>query len=111
MQDGALRVRVSYPNGPAFKAGVMSGDAVTHPDGASIYGLRLDQVQSKRRGPIDTPIHRKILRKDQDSPVQPSGAQLEARIEDGGLVINALGLWPILDFDIRKPIAMQPISD
>jgi CubicO group peptidase (beta-lactamase class C family) len=41
MQDGVLRVRVSYPNGPAFKAGVMSGDTITHIDDAPIYGLRL----------------------------------------------------------------------
>jgi CubicO group peptidase (beta-lactamase class C family) len=120
IQDGVLRVRVSYPNGPAFKAGVMSGDTVTHIDDAPIYGLGFDQVQDKLRGPIDTPVRLKILRKDQDNPVevsiarksiQPSGAQLEARIEDGRLVINALGPWPFLDFDIRKPIVMQPTSD
>jgi PDZ domain len=119
MQDGVLRVRVSYPNGPASKAGVMSGDTITHIDDAPIYGLRLNQVQDKLRGPIDTPVRLRISRKDQDNPVdiiiaresiQPSGAQLEARIEDGRLVINAPGPWPILDFDTRKPIAVQPIS-
>jgi hypothetical protein len=26
-------------------------------------------------------------------------------------VINAPGPWPLLDFDTRKPLAMQPISD
>jgi CubicO group peptidase (beta-lactamase class C family) len=120
MQDSVLRVRVAYPNGPAFKAGVMSGDTITHIDDAPIYGLRLDQVQDKLRGPIDTPVRLRISRKDQDNPIdvsiarksiQPSGAQLEARIEDGRLVINAPGPWPILDFDSRKPIALQPISD
>jgi hypothetical protein len=120
MQDGVLGVRVAYPNGPAFKAGVVSGDTITHIDDAPIYGLRLDQVEDKLRGPIDTPVRLRISRKNQDNPVdvsiarrsiQPSGAQLEARIEDGRLVINAPGPWPILDFDIRKPMAVEPISD
>jgi hypothetical protein len=120
MQDGVLEVRVAYPNGPAFKAGVMSGDTITHIDDAPIYGLRLDQVEDKLRGPIDTPVRLRISRKNRDNPIdvsiarksiQPSGAQLEARIEDGRLVINAPGPWPILDFDIRKPMAAEPISD
>jgi CubicO group peptidase (beta-lactamase class C family) len=120
MQDGVLRVRVSYPNGPAFKAGVMSGDTITHIDDAPIYGLRLDEVQGKLRGPIDAQVRLKIVHQGQDNPfdvtiarksIQPAGAQLVARIEDGRLVIEAQGPWPILDFDIRKPMAMQPISD
>jgi PDZ domain len=91
MQDGVLRVRVSYPNGPASKAGVMSGDTITHIDDAPIYGLRLNQVQDKLRGPIDTPVRLKILRKDQGNPInisitwksiQPSGAP--GRFEVGG---------------------------
>lgn len=53
MQDSVLRVRVSYPNGPAFKAGVMSGDTITHIDDAPIYGLRCDRVQNKLRRPLD----------------------------------------------------------
>jgi CubicO group peptidase (beta-lactamase class C family) len=120
MEDGVLRVRVSYPNGPAFKAGVMSGDTITHIDDAPIYGLRLDEVQGRLRGPIDTQVRLKIVHQGQDNPVdvaiprkliQPSGAQLQARIEDGRLVISAPGPWPVFDFDIRKPIAVHPISD
>jgi hypothetical protein len=120
MQDGALRVRVSYPSGPAFKAGVMSGDTITHIDDAPIHGLRLDQVQSKLRGPIDTQVRLKIVHQGQDDPVdvaiarksiQPSGARLEARIEDGRLVIRAPAPWPVFDFDMRKPIGVHPISD
>jgi Beta-lactamase/PDZ domain len=120
MQDGVLRVRVSYPNGPAFMAGVMSGDTITHIDDAPIYGLRLEQIQGKLRGPIDTQVRLKIVHQGQDNHVdvtiarkliQPSGAQLEARIEDGRLVISAPGPRPVFDFDIRKPIAVHPISD
>jgi hypothetical protein len=97
----------------------MSGDTITHIDDAPIYGLHLDQVEDKLRGPIDTPVRLRISRKNQDNPVdvsiarrsiQPSGAQLEARIEDGRLVINAPGPWPILDFDIRKPMAVEPFQ-
>jgi hypothetical protein len=70
--------------------------------------------------PINTQVRLKIVHQGQDNPVdvtiarksiQPSGAQLEARVEDGRLVISAPGPWPVLDFDIRKPIAVHPISD
>jgi hypothetical protein len=72
------------------------------------------------RGPIDTQVRLKIVHQGQDNPVdvaiprkliQPSGAQLQARIEDGRLVISAPGPWPVFDFDIRKPIVVHPISD
>jgi CubicO group peptidase (beta-lactamase class C family) len=32
MQDGLLKVRAPFPNGPAFRAGVTAGDIITHVD-------------------------------------------------------------------------------
>lgn len=75
MQDGVLRVRASYPNGPAFKAGVIAGDIITHVDDAPIYGLRLDEAQGKLRGPIDTRVRLKIVHQGQDDPVDVTVAR------------------------------------
>jgi CubicO group peptidase (beta-lactamase class C family) len=67
-----------------------------------------------------TPVRLKIVHQGQDSPVdimdvrkmiRTPGVQLTARMEDGRLVIESRGPWPVLDFDIRKPIAMHAISD
>ena len=41
--------------------------------------------------------------------IRAPGAQLEARIDAGRLVIESIGRWPILDFDIGKPIAVRAI--
>jgi CubicO group peptidase (beta-lactamase class C family)/C-terminal processing protease CtpA/Prc len=120
MQDGVLKVRAPSPNGAAAKAGLVAGDIITHVDDTSINGLSFAQVQGKLRGQVDTPVRLKIVHQGQDSPVditvvrkmiRTPGVQLTARLEDGGLVIKAPGPWPVLDFDIRKPIAMHAISD
>jgi len=117
-QDGVLRVQASYPNGPAFKAGVIPGDIITHVDDMPIRGLGLDQVHGMLRGRVDTPVSLKIVHRAQDHPVDVTvirmmirDAQLEARTEDGRLVLESKGTFPVLDFDMGKPIAMHAISD
>jgi CubicO group peptidase (beta-lactamase class C family) len=120
MEDGLLKVRAPYPNGPAFSAGVMAGDIITHVDDAPIHGLNFAQVQSKLRGQVDTPVHLRIVHRGQDAPVDITvarkiiripGVQLTARVEDGRLVIEPGGAFPILDFDVGKPVAVHAISD
>jgi CubicO group peptidase (beta-lactamase class C family) len=119
-QDGVLRVRAAYPNGPAAKAGVMAGDIITHIDDIPVNGYSFDQVLGRLLGPVDTQVHLKIVHRGQDHPVDVTvvrkmlrapGAQLDARVEDGRLVIESTGAWPILDFDMGKPIAVRAISD
>jgi hypothetical protein len=35
--------------------------------------------------------------------------EVDIRVTDGGLVAEADGLWPILDFDLGKPIRLSPM--
>jgi C-terminal processing protease CtpA/Prc len=120
MQDGAVKVRASSPNGAAAKAGLVAGDIITHVDDIPINGLNFAQVQDKLRGQVDTPVRLKIVHRGQDGPVDVTvvrkmtrtpGVQLTARMEDGRLVIESTGPWPVLDFDIGKPIAIRAISN
>jgi PDZ domain/Beta-lactamase len=120
MQDGVVGVRAPYPNGPASKAGVTAGDIITHIDDTPIRGLSLNQAIDRLRGPVDTQIRFKIVRQGQDSPVDVTvvrkmirtpGAQIKVRINAGELMIESTGPWPVLDFDIGKPIAVRAISD
>lgn len=67
-QFGGLGIQVSMdPNGfvkvispidetPAFKAGVKSGDLISHIDGESLSGLTLNQAVDKMRGPVGSDI-------------------------------------------------------
>jgi hypothetical protein len=113
MQDDVLKVRASSPNGAAAKAGLTAGDIITHVDDTPINGLNFAQVQAKLRGQVDTPARLKIVHRGQDTPVDVTviremiripGVQLTAPMEDGRLVIEPSGPFPVLDFDAGKPV-------
>jgi carboxyl-terminal processing protease len=57
---------------PAAKAGVMAGDIITHLDDEPVQGLTLNQAVDKMRGPVNTKIRLKMMRKGQDKPVEVS---------------------------------------
>jgi carboxyl-terminal processing protease len=68
MEDNVVKVVAPIENTPAEKAGVMSGDLITHLDGTSIQGMTLEQAVEKMRGPVDTPITVTVLRKGTADP-------------------------------------------
>jgi hypothetical protein len=120
MQDGVVRVRAPYQNGPAAKAGVIAGDVITQIDDTPIKGLSLNQVIGRLRGPADTQARLKIVHQGQGSPVDVAvvrkmmrtpGTQVKVRRDAGKLMIESTGPWPVLDFDIGKPVAVRAISD
>src|SRR6185436_8831549 len=57
---------------PAAKAGVMANDIITHLDDEAVQGLTLNQAVEKMRGPVNTKIKLKIMRKGADKPVEIS---------------------------------------
>jgi carboxyl-terminal processing protease len=54
---------------PAAKAGVRAGDIITHIDDEAVQGLTLNQAVDKMRGPVNTKIKLKIVRKGADKPL------------------------------------------
>jgi carboxyl-terminal processing protease len=54
---------------PAAKAGVMANDIITHLDDDPVQGLTLNQAVEKMRGPVNTKIRLKIMRKGGDKAV------------------------------------------
>ncbi len=70
MEDGVVKVIAPIDNTPADRAGVLSGDYITHLDGESIQGLTLNEAVEKMRGPVDSPIMLTILRKGAAAPIQ-----------------------------------------
>src|SRR5262249_5033500 len=52
------------------KAGVLAGDIITHLDDEPVQGLTLNQAVEKMRGPVNTKIRLKIMRKGQDKPLE-----------------------------------------
>jgi carboxyl-terminal processing protease len=72
MEDGLIKVVAPIDETPAAKAGVMANDIITHLDDEPVQGLTLNQAVEKMRGPVNTKIRLKIMRKGQDKPVEVS---------------------------------------
>src|SRR5665811_1316138 len=56
MEKGVVKVVSPIEDTPAAKAGLMSGDLITHLDKEQILGLTLQEAVEKMRGPINSPI-------------------------------------------------------
>jgi carboxyl-terminal processing protease len=69
MEDGLVKVVAPIDDTPAAKAGIRAGDIITHIDDEAIQGLPLNQAVEKMRGPVNTEIKLKILRKGVDKPL------------------------------------------
>ena len=68
MENGLVKVVSPIDDTPAAKAGVQPGDYVTHIDGEAVMGLSLGEAVEKMRGPVDSKIDLRILRKGKEEP-------------------------------------------
>lgn len=58
-----------FANGPAYRAGLRTGDVITAVNDASVVGLDLDDVVKKIRGEEGTIVKLKIQRSEKTSPI------------------------------------------
>src|SRR3989449_1762910 len=72
MEDGLIKVVAPIDETPAAKAGIMANDIITHLDNEPGQGLTLNQAVEKMRGPENSTIKLKLMRKGQDKPIQVS---------------------------------------
>ncbi len=56
MENGLVKVVSPIDDTPAQKAGIMSGDYITHIDDEAVMGLTLSEAVEKMRGPVNTSI-------------------------------------------------------
>jgi carboxyl-terminal processing protease len=69
MEDGLIKVVSPIDDTPASKAGIMANDIITNLDDEAVQGLTLNQAVEKMRGPVNTKIRLKIIRKGADNPI------------------------------------------
>ncbi|HEV2956748.1 MAG TPA: S41 family peptidase [Xanthobacteraceae bacterium] len=72
MEQGLVKVVAPIDDTPAARAGIMSGDIITHLDDEQVQGLTLNQAVEKMRGPVNTKIRLKIMRPGQEKPIDVS---------------------------------------
>lgn len=56
MEDGLIKVIAPIEGTPAYKAGLQSGDKISHVNGESVQGKTLSDAVEMIRGPVGTPI-------------------------------------------------------
>jgi len=72
IEDGAVKVIAPTEDTPAWRAGIKSGDYITHINGELVYGLSLDEAVSKMRGDPGSAIKLTIVRPGRDKPFDVS---------------------------------------
>jgi carboxyl-terminal processing protease len=72
MEDGFVKVIAPMDDTPAARAGIMSGDLITHINDEAVQGLSLEQAIGKMKGPINTKTRLKIMRKGAETPIDVS---------------------------------------
>src|SRR4030081_1991013 len=69
MEDGLVKVVSPIDDTPAAKAGIQANDVIVELDGTPVKGLTLQAAVEKMRGPVNTQVRLKIMRKGQEAPL------------------------------------------
>lgn len=69
VQDGRVVVVTPIEDSPAMKAGIMSGDVITHIDGKAVKGMKLDKIVKLIRGLPRSTVKLVIRRDGFDGPL------------------------------------------
>jgi carboxyl-terminal processing protease len=72
MEDGIIKVVAPMDDTPAARAGIRSGDLISHINGEAVQGLTLEQAVNKMKGPVNTTTRLKIFRNGAESPIEVS---------------------------------------
>ncbi len=69
MENGFVKVVSPIDDTPAYNAGVMAGDYITHLDGEAVLGMNLNEAVEKMRGRVGTEIKITIRRENVAEPI------------------------------------------
>ncbi|MBM3505806.1 MAG: PDZ domain-containing protein [Alphaproteobacteria bacterium] len=67
-ENGFVKVISPIEGTPAYRAGILTGDFITHISGESTQGLTLNQAVERMRGPVNTDIKLTIARPGVERP-------------------------------------------
>jgi CubicO group peptidase (beta-lactamase class C family) len=121
IQGGLVKVVSPIQGMPAARAGIVAGDIITHLDDAATQGLSLSQAIEKMRGPVDSKVRLRIVRKGQDGPIEVPLVRARIRLQgvadlhvvskDGRLLIETSGNLPVLDFEKGAAVPVVAMSN
>ena len=67
MENGLVKIVSPIDDTPAAKAGLESGDYISHIDDEAVMGLTLSEAVDKMRGPINTELKITVIREGQEA--------------------------------------------
>jgi carboxyl-terminal processing protease len=71
-EDGAVKIMTVTEDTPAFRAGLKTGDYLTHLNGKLVYGGTLDEAVEQMRGPPGSAVKVTVVRPGRDKPFDVS---------------------------------------
>lgn len=111
-EDGAVKVVAPTEDTPAARAGIKSGDFITHIDGKFIVGSSLDEAIEQMRGQPGSKISLTVVRPGADKPLQFTMIRevivqkpVKWEIKDGVGIININTFTASTTADTRAAIA------
>ena len=109
MEDGLIKVVAPIDETPAAKAGIMANDIITHLDDVPVQGLTLNQAVEKMRGPENSKIKLKIIRKGQDKPIEVSitRSRIQVRSVRSRLEGDDVGFIRVTQFNEQTTEALK----
>lgn len=112
LEDGAVKVVAPTEDTPAARAGLKSGDFITHIDGKFIVGGSLDEAIEQMRGQPGSKISLTVVRPGADKPLQFTMVRevivqkpVKWEIKDGVGIININTFTASTTADTRAAIA------
>ena len=89
MEDGLVKVVTPIDDTPAFEAGIMANDLITHIDGEQVQGMTLSQAVEMMRGPVNSQVTLRVRRGNATDPLEITITRdiirvrpVRARVED-----------------------------
>ena len=70
MEDGVVKVVAPTEDTPAWRAGIKSGDYITHINGEFLNNLTLDEAVAKMKGDPGTNVKLTVIRPGHDKPLE-----------------------------------------
>jgi carboxyl-terminal processing protease len=67
-EDGVVKVMTVTEDTPAYRAGLKTGDYLTHLNGKLVYGSSLDEAVEQMRGPAGSTVTVRVLRVGREKP-------------------------------------------
>jgi len=113
-ENGFVKVVAPIDDTPASRAGIQSGDLITHVDGESVLGLTLNEAVDLMRGPVGSEITISITREGELEPIEVALtretitiAAVRGRLEDDAIVLRISTFNEQTFENLEKEIATQ----